>query len=451
MDTGKKFRNLYKKKLSEYVQTKELKGDQDTHSETVPVTQNPIKSIVPRTQFELDLNFYRYRKSKGQTVKEKVPVKIQATLSNEEKKKIQNVAQSIATAIKLNNAPAIVDRLNNLLKRMTAEAKNYSIDYNDAMLNVLKNLLSKINILITDTEVKKNISTVKNVFNQMIELLEEKQQELLGSEEGTPAIQAGPQKLNLDFEENPTEGAEEAEAAEESGIPKLNFGIFKDKKSTTLEKRQKLKKIVESSFNVLYENLQTTEEKNFLYNKFNTFAKKIKSMNSNTLASQFSDFKKKLIEDIKKKFNIEEEIEEEEEEEEEVEPPSAPAAVEEEEEVIEAPVAAPPQKKIYKLKSKNIKKIKSPNIFKGPEGPTGPPAFPGFGTRKTRHNAHTGFTGYGKPVINPNYNKGYAVAPINLNSPFGLPSYSAFQSYAVPKFLNIGVIPNKKGTFAVLG
>ncbi len=70
----------------------------------------------------------------------------------------------------------------------------------------------------------------------------------------------------------------------------------------------------------------------------------------------------------------------------------------------------------------------------------------GEGMRKGRHNTYRGNIGYGHVDMR----HGFATAPMNANSAIGQQAFHAPQSNAIPKYLNMNIIPNKRGNFAVL-
>lgn len=378
MDKGKVFRNLAKKKLAEYIQEKEVKGEQETTHETVPTVKEPIKKGVRRTPYKINLEI--------EGKKGKFPFVINANLSIAERKRLIRVATAVSNALKLDTASALAIRFENLLKNMTNEADKYSIDYIEALEGFIKNIYEKVRDLVRKNQ---NINQAKNNLNQIIELLDEKKEEKIPTEEGEPAEEEGVKEIKLNvgqpYEEEEEEEQEGSEGFER--IPQLRFGEITG--TTELDERKReIKEELSEAFEEIYSRLQTIALRNELYNLCNKFAKGLKKRkNLKTLNEGY--------ERIKAIMNELEEY---------AEPVAAPAAAAEEEEEEEA-----------------------------------------GGMRKTKHKIYRGYTGYGKI-----FNHGTATNPMNANSPFNQPAFRAPQSSAIPKYLNFEIIPNKRGNFAVL-
>jgi hypothetical protein len=378
MDKGKVFRNLAKKKLAEYIQEKEAKGDQETHSETVPVTKDKIVKAAQRTPYKLNLEI--------EGKKGKYPFVVNANLSLVEKKRLMRVATAISNALKLDTASALAVRFENLLKKMTTEAENYSIDYIEALEGLIKNIYEKVRELVKKNQ---NINQAKNNLNQIIELLDEKKEEKRPMEEGIPALEEGEKELNIKIGKPSAEEEEE----EEEGIkevPELRFGEITGTDDLS-ERKREIKEELTDKFNQIYPLLPSVTLRDELYNLCNKFAKGLKGRKKLALLNSSYERVRAIIDEL----------------EEYVEPAAAPAAAAAEEEEEEA----------------------------------------GGGHRKGRYGTHRGYIGYGEM---PKYDKGFATAPMNANSPFGQAAFKAPQSNAIPKYLNFEIIPNKRGNFAYL-
>jgi hypothetical protein len=311
MDKGKVFRNLAKKKLAEYIQSKEQKGEQAITSETVPTQKETIKKITPRKAFRINLKLVS---ADGQLIRN-LPVEINAVLSIGEKKKLLTTIKSIENAGQTSSSDVLVQRLDNLLKKILRESGSYSADYIDAFKKVLEEITVSDNRIVqifpSFTNNPINKAKFKNFINQIVETLDEKKERI---------------KDELEVEENilpstQEEGQESADIELRTvGFPQVGRGMRKGKYNT-------------------YRGVIGYGD-----NMDDGCGKKIK---------------------IKKKSKM---------------PESVPVV-----------------------------------------------------------------------VSDASIDKGFATAPMNANSPFGQPAFKAPQSNAIPKFLNIGMIPNKKGNFAVLG
>ena len=384
MDRGKVLRNLYKKKLAQYVKEKEEKGEQETHSETVPVTKDAIEKPTQRKRYDIDLEF-ETKVGKKKVMKVMKPVRVIANLSVAEKRKFSNFAKYIADAIKLRSSAVLVERLNNLLKRIIAESGSYSLDFSQAMMDFIKIIKNEIGSIVDESVRKEGLEGVQNVLNQMNEIFEEKKQAIM-PEEGVPAFKEGAEEIKIPFKEG-----------EESGTKKkiiirkrrLEFQPFTDAKEKSRNKREVIKKKLQDAYEEISPRLQSTEQRNNVFRLMNEFAKRVHKIALVRLDQEFEDLGEQLRGVVP-----------------EEEPASAPAQAEEEVEVEE-------------------------------EG----------GMRKGRYGTYRGYIGYGHI---PEYKKGFATPPINANSPFGQPAYRSPQSNAIPKFLNMHLIPNKRGNFAVL-
>lgn len=179
MDKGRVLRNVYKKKLAEYVQEKEQKGEQETHSETVPKVKNAIK-VVPRKAFKVNL-----KKVDDQgRVLAILPVDINAVLSTGEKKKLLVTIKAIENAGKTNSTDVLVQRMDNLLKKILREVGGYSLDYMASLKKILEettkndNRINDLFPIFTNSPI--NRAKFKNFVNQIIELLDEKTEETRG-------------------------------------------------------------------------------------------------------------------------------------------------------------------------------------------------------------------------------------------------------------------------------
>jgi hypothetical protein len=421
MDSGKVFRRLYKKKLAEYIQQKEAKGEQETHSESV-ASSKEMEKVVQRSPYKLDLNFSRYDKG---ILTPLLPIELNVVLSIEERKKLANIGKALSNVLKLQSSQAIVDRLNNLLKRMVNET--YSIDYAKALLDMIKIIMNKINVLISDKDVRKGLPSIKNVFNQIIELLEERIQERIPAEEGVPALEDVSREININFEEGKESSSiapgkkkkkEESQVAPGArSIPALKFPEIEGKVKNA---KEKVKADLIRIYEEIYPKLPTTETKNSLYKIANNFAKEI---NKYSRTKKIEDDFKIVIDAIADLTSMLSSSS------------SAPAAVEEGEEIEQS------------------------NPFEGLEE-----SGEGYGhKRKNKYGTYRGIVGCGMqrhpvvgcgmqrhPVVGCGMQRHPAVALAKSNSPVGLPPYNAPQSFSIPKFLNIGVVPNEKGNFGYL-
>jgi hypothetical protein len=178
MDKGKVFRNLAKKKLAEYIQAQEQKGDQQVHTETVPTTKDKIKKVTPRKAFRINLKLVDQNKQLVGIL----PVAIDAVLSIGEKKKLIATVKSIENAGKTNSSDVLIQRLDNLLKKILRESGSYSIDYIDALTKVLvevSNSPQRVGQVFPSlANAPINSAKFKNFMNQIIELLDERKQEI---------------------------------------------------------------------------------------------------------------------------------------------------------------------------------------------------------------------------------------------------------------------------------
>jgi hypothetical protein len=382
MDKGKVLRNLYRKKLAEYIQQKEAKGEQETHSETVPVTQQ-IEKVVPRKRYDIDLEF----ETKVGNKKVMKPVRVIANLSVTEKRKFSNFAKYIADAIKLRSSAVLVERLNNLLKRIIAESGSYSLDFSQAMMDFIKIIKQELASIVAESARKEGLEGVQNVLNQMNEIFEEKKQVIM-PEEGVPAIEERAEEVKIPFKEGEESGKKKIIIRRKR---RLEFQPFTDARESSRNKREAIKKKLQDAYEEISHRLQSTEQRNNVFRLMNEFAKRVHKIALVRLNQEFEDLGEQIRGVVP-----------------EEEPAAAPAQAEEEEEV---------------------------------EGEGG--------MRKGRYNTHRGYIGYGHQEM-PAFKKGFATAPMNANSPFGQPAFRAPQSNAIPKFLNLHLVPNKKGNFAVL-
>lgn len=374
MDRGKVLRNLYKKKLAEYIQQKEAKGEQETHSETVPAT-NQIEKVVPRRRYDIDLEF-ETKIGKKKIMK---PIRIVANLSVAEKRKFGNFAKYIADAIKLRSSAVLVERLNNLLKRIVGEAGSYSVDFSQAMMDFIKIIKQELSSVVAESARKEGLEGVQNVLNQITEIFEEKKQAIL-PDEGLPAIGQQAEEINIPFKESEEPGKKKIIIKRKR---RLEFQPFTDAKEQSRNKREAIKKKLQDAYDEVFPQLDSTEQRNNIFKLMNEFAKRLHKIALIRLDQEYEDLGEQI------KGIIPEE------------PASAPAQViKEEEGEIEV----------------------------------------GTGMRKGRHNTHRGYIGYG-------HQKGFATPPMNANSPFGLPAFDQPQSNAIPRFLNMHLIPNKKGNY----
>lgn len=383
MDKGKVLRNLYRKKLAEYIQQKEEKGEQETHSETVPVSKDVIEKPVQRKRYNIDLEF----ETKVGNKKVMKPVRVIANLSVAEKRKFGNFSKYIADAIKLRSSAVLVERLNNLLKRIIAESGTYSLDFSQAMMDLIKIIKQELSSIVAESARKEGLEGVQNVLNQINEVFEEKKQAVM-PEEGVPAIEERAEEVKIPFKEE-----EEAPGKKIIRIRRkrrLEFQPFTDKKETSRQKREVIKNELQRGYDEVYPQLKSIEERNNVFRLMNEFAKRLHKIALVRLDQEFEDLKEQIGQLQP------------------AESSSAPAQAEVEgaEEEVE-----------------------------------------GEGHRKGRYGTHRGYIGYGHI---PEYKKGFATAPMNANSPFGLPAFDSPQSNAIPKYLNFHLIPNKRGNFAVL-
>jgi hypothetical protein len=141
--------------------------------------------------------------------KGKYPFVVNANLSVVERKKLLRVATAISNALKLNTASALAVRFENLLKKITNEADNYGIDYVEALRQVIQNFSGKVRDLVRSNQ---NVNQAKNNLNQIMEILDEKKEEKMPEEEGTPAVTEGVKELKLKLSTKQEEEEEEEEA-----------------------------------------------------------------------------------------------------------------------------------------------------------------------------------------------------------------------------------------------
>ena len=461
MDKGKVFRNLAKKKLAEYViekEQKEQKGEQEPFSETVAQPKGVVQTSQQRTPYKIDLEI--------EGKKGKYSFVINANLSLVEKKRLMRVATAISNALKLDTASALSIRFENLLKKITSEVNNYSIDYIQTLEQLIKNIYVKVGDLVRTNQ---NINQAKNNLNQIIELLDEKKDEMMTIEEGTPAssvsvvtrtkegipiitpstkegikeleitvgkrekqapaapaAQAAPaapvkkiikikKKKNI---KKPVVTAESAEVAQPTvTAPKLNFA--EEMSGKFVELKNKIKQEITERFNELYPQIASVTIKNNLFGICNEFAKKLNNKRSEKAINMQYETLKKNIKKIEKETGI---ITEE------------PAQVENIEEFAE----------------------ETPFSQLGEEEQegNGKPL-----PRKGRHNTYRGYIGYGEsipamlkaPSVGVVGKRGFAANPSAANSPFGQPAWSQQQYDSIGKYLNFNLVPNKRGNYAVLG
>jgi hypothetical protein len=408
VDKGKVLRNVYKKKLAEYVQAKEQKGQQDVTSETVPTTKDPIEKVVQRTPYKINLEI--------EGKKGKYPFVVNANLSVVERKKLLRVATAISNALKLNTASALAVRFENLLKKITNEADNYGIDYVEALRQVIQNFSGKVRDLVRSNQ---NVNQAKNNLNQIMEILDEKKEEKMPEEEGTPAVTEGVKELKLKLSTKQEEEEEEEEAPsapaataaaeesseeeEEEGEPSApaaasqaptiqlpQEGVKNDPKTKVGKERMEAIRDITEVYQELYSILKSPSRKLRLRNLVNNFTKNINTFRTDKI--------------VKAKFV----------------------------EVSNAMKDIAREERESKKSGKGMSK--------------------GCGMRKGRYGTYRGVIGYGHtPQHIAAANKGFATAPMNANSPFGQKAFRAPQSNAIPKYLNFAqVLPNKSGNFAVL-
>jgi hypothetical protein len=390
INKGKVFRNLAKRKLAEYIREKEEKGEQEAHSETVGQIKAPIQSSEQRKRYAIDLDFIIEGK--------KVPVKMNVNLSIPERRKFANYVKYISNAIKLQNSTVLVERLNNLLKRIVAEKDNYSIDFSNAMRDLLKVLNNKLDQIVPEAGRKEGLEGVRNVFNQLVELFEERLGELMPIEEGTPAQEEKIQQVKIPVGEN-TKTKIKIHKKRELQNPTIT--------GKNQKKRNELKNKARKFYDDEYENVVTIANKNKLYKLLNDFIIQLSSetFTKGLTKEQMQNAYDAIETNIKTNLI----------------PASAPAQIEEEADIN-------PFSSLQEEEE---------------EEEAG-------GMRKGRHNTHRGYIGYGHERGHLDISHGFATAPMNANSPFGQKGFRAPQSNAIPKYLNFEIIPNKRGNFAVL-
>ena len=66
---------------------------------------------------------------------------------------------------------AHIDRINALMKRLIPESANYSVEYTEALLKIIKELNKKVEVLVPANQRKEAKTVVKNVFNQDYEVI----------------------------------------------------------------------------------------------------------------------------------------------------------------------------------------------------------------------------------------------------------------------------------------
>jgi hypothetical protein len=390
MDKGKVFRNLAKKKLAEYIQQKEEKGEQESHSETVPTTKGLIQAPEQRKRYAIDLDFMVEGK--------KVPVKMNVNLSIPERRKFANYVKYISNAIKLKNSTVLVERLNNLLKRLVAEKDNYSIDFSNAMRDLLKALNEKLIDIVPEAGRKEGLEGVRNVFNQLVELFEERLAELMPVEEGEPAVEEKEEQISIPIGEE--KKTKKIRIRKKRALPDPSISGKNQKK------REELKRKANELYERVYPAVLTVAKKNKLYKLLADFITKIASttftqgLTKGQLDDGFNEVKDVI--------------------ESELISAAAPAQIEEEAEENPFGVLGEEEEEVEKES--------------------------GEGMRKGRHNTYRGHIGYGHVDMR----HGFATAPMNANSALGQQAFHAPQSNAIPKYLNMNIIPNKRGNFAVL-
>jgi hypothetical protein len=410
VDKGKVLRNVYKKKLAEYVQTQEQKGEQDVHSETVPTTKSPVLKVVKREPINIDLEFFVYKKKAKTPVA--TPISIQANLSKAERKKLINTINSINESVRLGSAQAIIDRVNALIKRLIPESANYSVEYTDALLKVIKEMNKNVENIVPSNQKREAETVVKNVFNQVEELLEERLAEL------KPEM-------------------EEGESPAEVSIPATKQGEVAKRLPPPPPESLKIETIQPIETEAQRDIKYTTPPDIFFVEDRFTSANRINyNTNRTEIISKFNDTFVKL-----------------------------PNKTEQDEYVKMY------KKRIQAMGTANtgdIDEIKNKFITDSNQFLTDALArassSSGTGMRKTKQNTYRGYTGYGSQTslmgcgdagqvqfsTTPAVDKGFATAPMNANSPFGQPAYRSKQSNSIPKYLNFNVIPNERGNFAVI-
>ena len=417
MDKGKVFRNLAKKKLAEYVIEKEQKGEQEPFSETVAQPKGVIQKSEQRKKYDIDLEFAVGNK--------KVPVKLNVNLSIPERRKFTNYTKYISNAVKLKNSAVLVERLNNLLKRIVAEKDNYSIDFSNAMKNLIKALNEKLNEIVQGVSGKEGLEGVRNVFNQLNEIFDERINELTQIEEGEPASSVS---VVTKTKEGVPIVTPQEQKTEEITIP-----IGEETKTKTIRVKQPKKRNLPNPtvtgsrnaqlrqqyiskarnlYDTSFKKVETIENKNRLYELLNTFILRIANNDTITkekLKDDFTEIESEINDELKtpEVSNIYSSL-------------AQPAAAEEEEE----------------------------------SSGNGKPLLP----RKGRHNTYRGYIGYGEsipavqkaPSVGVVGKRGFAANPSAANSAFGQPAWSQQQYDSIGKYLNFNLVPNKHGNYAVL-